>query len=715
MRQTTLTARVAPAGQRRPKARPTGTRQGQRRAALAGRKPGRRGQAKPSKAKARAVPKPSGRRAWATQPRRRKAPTVRAAGDLRAFVNARILPMGLPREGRPGWEHEAQALLWRGDTILAVGSDDDVRAQAQRLGIEPEDLGGRIVLPGFVDAHTHFLHVGVKRTRPDLRGTKSLKEALARLAAFLREHPGSHHVIGEGWDESEWQASARGEAGPDGKPRKPTRDDLDAVVAAAAKDGAGPIDRPVVLRRICGHIAVASSGALPLVRQRWDDDAAVDLRTGLLLEAPSLYLNEALPSTPAELDRAVRKACEVAHRVGVTTLGDYSQAPYRAALQRAAARGELSVRVASSVYVQQLDDETRSGFRTGRPALAPKDLGAGARRKASAAQDHFGPTPGRDGGDRTSGGTSAWLRDGGLKVFLDGSLGGHTAHLREPYLDGPAAGPDPHAGHGHDAARGPAARPGCGSRIWGDADLDRFFGTAHAHGVQVHAHAIGDAAVDQGLDAYARLAAHEDLEGRGWAAEAMPRLPTLGRGEEDDGGLGKPPRLDPTAQGLRHRFEHYEIVHDEQVARTVELGIVASSQPNFVGEWSAKGGMYHARLGDRYRLNNRFRDFLAAGVALAFGSDGMPFGPLAGLQSALDHPDPRQRLEPAEAVWHYTTAAAWSLHWEDAVGSLEVGKKADLLVLDRRTLDGRPVDWVITETIVGGVSRGGNENPVPSM
>lgn len=651
--------------------------------------------------------------------------------DGAAWINGNIHPMGPPRDGAPGWEHRAEAILWVGDTLRLVGSNHEVQAEARRLGIPVTDLGGRVVLPGFVDAHTHFLHVGVKRTRPDLRGAKSLRETLDRLARFLREHPGSHHVIGEGWDESEWSAAAGTPLGPDGSPRRPTRDDLDQIIAQAAKDGAGPLDRPVVLRRICGHIAVASSGALPQIRARWDDDAAVDLGSGLLLEAPSLYLNEVLASTPSELDRAVQEACAEAHRLGVTAVGDYSQAPYRAALQRAAARGTLSVRTASSVYVQQLEAEVAAGMRTGRPGLAPDDLApapVAAPRPAAPVHDagggdpgHFGPMPGRDGGDRTAGGTSPWLRDGGLKVFLDGSLGGHTAHLREPYLDTPAPeGTDPHAGHGHEQG---TAGP-CGSRIWTDAELDRFFGAAHTQGIQVHAHAIGDAAIDQGLDAYARLAAHEDLEGRGWVVERLPRTPEdsehggLGgtaasvapgrRGEED----AHPTMGDAGEQGLtglgaclRHRFEHFEIVHDDQVARTVELGLVASSQPNFVGEWSAKGGMYESRLGARFRLNNRFQSFLEAGIALAFGSDGMPFGPLVGLQSAVQHPDPIQRMPPEQAIWHYTTAAAWSLHWEDAIGHLAPGMKADLIVLDQTQLTSQPGSWKIRETVAGGATR----------
>ena len=602
-------------------------------------------------------------------------------------MEATVVPMG-----PAGWHDRSEAILWTGDRLHLVGTTGAVRAEARRLGIEPEAMDGRLVLPGFVDAHTHFLHVGVKTTRPDLRGSKSLQEALARTGRWLAAHPGSGPVIAEGWDESEW-----------GDSRRPTRDDVDAVVAAAAKEGHGPLDRPVVLRRICGHVAVAGSGALPLVRARWDDDAAVDRKTGLLLEAPSLYLNEVLPSTPQQLDRAVRQACAEAHRLGVTALGDYSQAPYRAALQRAAAQGTLTVRVASSIYVQQLEAEVAAGFRTGRPGLGPGDKalskdgpkdgsgegpGDGSGRDSGGSPGHWGPAPGREGGDRDRGGSSDWLRDGGLKVFLDGSLGGRTAFLREPYLDladrkqggddAPGAGgPDPHAGHGHGNTTGPTpgSPPGSrGSRIWTDGELDHHFGAAHAAGVQVHAHAIGDGAIDQGLEAFHRLSTRSDLEGKGW-----------------DGNL------------LRHRLEHFEIAHDDQVLRAAELQLVSSSQPNFVGEWSAKGGMYHARLGDRFLLNNRFRAFKEAGLPLAFGSDGMPLGPLVGLQSAVAHPDASQRLTPLEAAWHYTWMAAWSLHWP-GLGHLAPGNPADLVVLQGDP-EGQPKDWIVDETMTAGATR----------
>ncbi len=520
--------------------------------------------------------------------------------------------VALPQEAETSqpWGRRAQAILWAGDTIRLVGSNADVSREAQRLGIEIEDMQGRVVLPGFVDAHTHFLHVGVKTTRPDLRGAANLHEALDRLGGFLRAHPGGQPVIAEGWDESAWPNATR-----------PTRSDIDGVVAAAAKDDAGPLDRPVVLRRICGHVAVASSGALPAIAARWPKGTAgavVDAASGLLEEAPSLYLNEVFPSGATELDRAVQEACAVAHGLGVTSLGDYSQAPYRAALQRAARADKLTVRVASSIYVQQLETEITAGFRSGRVE-------------------------------------SAWLHDGGVKVFLDGSLGGHTAHLREPYLDGPPRG----TACTHEHPRG--------TLIWSDGQLDESFGAAHEAGIQIHAHAIGDGAIDQGLAAFGRL------KGR--------------------------------LRDMRHRFEHFEIVHDDQVARTAQLSLVASSQPNFVAEWSPEGGMYQDRLGARYKLNNRFRTFKAAGIPVAFGSDGMPFGPLVGLDAAVRHPNADQRLSPEEAIWHYTWMAAWSLRWENEIGSLEGGKRADIVILEQQDLQSPPKEWQIRETITGGVSR----------
>lgn len=516
----------------------------------------------------------------------------------RAFVNARILTMDRP-------EH-ASAILFD-DRVLHVGDDETIRAKAADVAAEVEDLGGRVVLPGFVDAHMHLLHVGIKRTRPDLRGTKSKKEALQRVADWLAQDAGQGPVTGEGWDEADW-----GDDGP--------------IVRA---DFEHLTHRPLVLRRICGHKAVANGAALPLVRAKWDDER-VDEQSGVLLEEPSLYLNEVMPASDDALDLAVQEACRVAAHLGVTTVSTYEQAPLRAALVRAAKH--LPIRIHCNVYPQALDQVLEEGFRTGRP------------------------TGGSNG--------QARLHDGGLKVFLDGSLGGHTALMLEPYDDRPDTK---------------------GRQIWSDEELDHLFQQATDHDVQLHVHAIGDGAVEQGLRAFERL---RDRVG------------------------GVPAIQLPDGTTLHHRFEHYEIVHDEQIDRTAALRVWASSQPNFVGAWSSHGGMYEERIGQRFFLNNRFQTMMAKGVRVAFGSDGMPFGPLTGIAAAVAHPVEAERMSPEQAIWHATSEAAASLGRDD-IGRLVPGCHADLLVLDRTDVDGDPKEWVIAQTLVGGDVVTRNDSPTP--
>lgn len=578
----------------------------------------------------------------------------------RCIVDANVHPMTHPNA-------VAEAICWNdAGRILAVGDRDRVLATANEAGIEPESLPGHTVIPGFVDAHMHFLHVGVRLIRPDLRGAPSLAAALDQFAAWLRDHPGDDPVIAEGWDESDWP-----------EVRFPTKDELDGLSK----------ERALVMRRQCGHFAVANSLALPAIRSNWDDPDLVDLDAGILKEQPSLYLNEVMPVPPSALDDALQMATDIAHRLGVTCVGEYTQAPFRDALLRSADNGTLRIRIANHIYVQQLDDAVDAGFGTGTPRGLRYHAGGISESAPHAATDSSSPDA-VDAVER--------LRDGGLKVFHDGSFGGRTALLRQPYLD------DPDDDHNRGVA------------VWTDDEVDRWYQDAHRAGIQVTAHAIGDAAIDQGLDGYERLRARctdapqEAGSSIEHGAESSTRKDASKASSEDS----LPAWQD---NALRHRFEHYELPHDDAVKRTVDLGIVACAQPNFLGEWSAKGGMYERRLGPVFRLNNRYRTFLDAGMHLCFGSDGMPFGPLYGIQAAVDHPFEDERLTPAEAVWLYTDRAAWACHWDDVTGSLMDGKRADVLVLDVADLDAKPPHaWVIRETILDGATVARNSVPTPS-
>jgi len=148
--------------------------------------------------------------------------------------------------------------------------------------------------------------------------------------------------------------------------------------------------------------------------------------------------------------------------------------------------------------------------------------------------------------------------------------------------------------------------------------------------------------------------------------------------------------------GPRHRIEHAELLHPEHIDRMARHGIVASCQPNFVGQWSLPGGLYERRLGfERNARNNPYREILEKGVPLAFGSDGMPYGPLEGIHWAVNAPFGVQRLTVDQAFAAYTTGGAVAASEEAEKGTLAPGKLGDAVVL-------RDDPWRVPERIREG-------------
>ena len=218
-----------------------------------------------------------------------------------------------------------------------------------------------------------------------------------------------------------------------------------------------------------------------------------------------------------------------------------------------------------------------------------------------------------------------WLSFGTLKIGIDGSMGAQTALLYDPYDNDPTT---------------------TGVYV-GDKERNKRQ-AAEAHGKKglIAVHAIGDLAI----------------------TEALNRIEEV---------LTAQPRDDH-----RYRIEHYEYPIDEDIDRTVEMGVVASMQPNFVGEWAWPNGMYEIRLGEeRNTRTNPYRRLLDLGVRIPFGSDGMPFHALYGVWSAVNHPIPGSRITVEEAVRSYTLEGAHATREEDIKGSIEPGKLADITIL----------------------------------
>ncbi|MHB1006977.1 MAG: amidohydrolase [Chloroflexota bacterium] len=212
-------------------------------------------------------------------------------------------------------------------------------------------------------------------------------------------------------------------------------------------------------------------------------------------------------------------------------------------------------------------------------------------------------------------------------VLVDGSFGSHTAALSEPYAD---------------------KAEWRGGLYLTDEELERFVGEAHAAGMQVAVHAIGDRAIDQALSAYAKvLAAH--------------------------------PRADH-----RHRIEHFLLPSEEHVRLAARLGIHLGVQPTFLMQWAGEGGLYEHRLGStREARVLPLRSLVDQGLVLGGGSDSTvtPLNPLLGVQAAATARNPERRLTPYEALRLYTLDAVRLAFAENEQGTVTPGKAADLVVL----------------------------------
>jgi len=215
-------------------------------------------------------------------------------------------------------------------------------------------------------------------------------------------------------------------------------------------------------------------------------------------------------------------------------------------------------------------------------------------------------------------------------MYIDGSIGARTAVFFEPYADDPSTS---------------------GIFTTQPKDLRQRVLTSHRLGMQVAIHAIGDRGIEEALNAI-------------------------------EAALDEEPRNDH-----RHRIEHCEVLTENQILRIKRLGVVASMQPNFAGEWGQPGGMYEQRLGpERLRRSNPYRRMLDEGIKVAFGSDcgycpPWPFNPIYGLWSAVNHPIEESRITLEKAIKCYTLDAAYASFEEDLKGSIEPGKLADITLL----------------------------------
>ena len=281
----------------------------------------------------------------------------------------------------------AEAIAILGNRIVAVGSTKEIRKLAGS-GTRTIDAGKRLVLPGFNDAHTHFLSGGFQLASVDLRDADTPQEFASRIRTYAANMPKGRWITGGDWDHERW---------PDAK--LPTKELIDNFTA----------DTPVFVNRLDGHMALANTAALKLAgvtRQTLDPPGGVIVRdkngepTGVLKDAAMSFVWKVKPPDSFEEKMtAARAATHHAAKLGVTSIQDMSAGSDVGVYQALLDRGELVTRI----Y-----------------AVAP--LPAWERLAQTGVRAHFG---------------SEMLRIGGLKGFSDGSLGSTTALFYEPYRDEP--------------------------------------------------------------------------------------------------------------------------------------------------------------------------------------------------------------------------------------------------------------------------------------
>lgn len=284
----------------------------------------------------------------------------------------------------------AQAVAIAGGRFFAVGSNDDVR-RLTKAGIRQVDIGGKTVVPGFIDAHTHPSYAGIRHLRwvdCDLRSIAEIQKAIRERAA---KTPAGDWVIGFKYDDTKTREG-----------RKLTRDDLDAAAPA----------HPVFIEHRGGHTAYVNSLALRRTEVsdatadpqggKFDRDPATGHLTGGLRENATVPFRKMIPTTFTrdEMRQGVKLISQMMVRTGVTSVHDAEADPADLlAYQDAREAGELSFRVYCLMQCQFLDRMTAAGIRTG--------LG------------------------------DDWLRVGAVKLVCDGSISERTARLTQPYVGRP--------------------------------------------------------------------------------------------------------------------------------------------------------------------------------------------------------------------------------------------------------------------------------------
>lgn len=470
------------------------------------------------------------------------------------------------------------------------------------------DAGGKLVLPGFIDNHVHFMDGAATLLNIDTQSAKTKEDFINTIRDYALSIPKGEWIMGGIWDHEAWGGEL------------PHKDWIDEVSR----------NNPVFLPRTDGHMAIVNSLVLNnagINKDSPDPQGGLIVRdengqpTGMLKDNALMLITEEMPQISQQQNKRLFDAA-VAEGLknGVTQVHNVdereSQWKNIAIFEQAKSEGRLKIR---TYYIPHISNRHR---------LAERIKGQGK-------------------GDE-------WLRFGGVKQLVDGSLGSTTAWFYEPYVDAPETS---------------------GFPLMPMDELEKTIAEAHALGLQLVIHGIGDRTNDEILRIFDQL----------------------------------------DVKDSRPRIEHAQHLSAAAIKRFAELGVIASMHPYHAiddGRWAEK------RIGaERIKTSYAFKSLLDAGATLSFGSDWYvaPLNPLAGIYAAVTrrtldgkNPNgwvPQEKISVEDAVRAYTVNNAFSGFQENELGSIEVDKLADLVILSDNIFDIAPEEIIntkVTLTMVGG-------------
>lgn len=505
----------------------------------------------------------------------------------------------------------AESILLHEGKVLAVGQQSDLTDLATRLGgiHEIEDLAGRVVIPGLIDAHIHLEHYSRSLKIVDCE-TETLEECLARLTKRGEATPPGEWILGHGWNQNAWNTKISAEILDDclhGHPVYISAKSLHAAVAnKLAFERAGiSMDTPDPTG---GQIERKSDGLL----------------SGILYENAMRLITKAIPQPDIPtLGRDLETAQEALWKFGLTGVHDFDGSRCFSALQLLRERETLGLRILKNIPVDLIEHAIELGLRSG-----------------------FG---------------DKWIRIGNIKIFSDGALGPRTAAMLEPYLDEPE---------------------NRGLLLVDQEEIFEVGRRSASYGLGLTIHAIGDRANHEVLQAFSKLREYE---------------------------------IENKLQPLRHRVEHLQLLHRQDLGECSRHNVIASMQPIHATSDMEMADRY---WGERAEFAYAWRSQLDNGTHLVFGSDAPvespnPFWGIYAAISRRRHDGspggsgwyPEQRIELLEAFRAYTTGPAYAAYNSGNQGHLLTGADADLIVLEENPFEVEPVqikDILPAGTMVAG-------------